>query len=418
MPKELENDWLASFVFWTVQLESTDRGRGCFGVMATSPAQAQFGGGGRQGMAAALNSRDLGRYADILGLDPEQREVVEVLFEGYMEEFQAGIQEFREEMNAMREGMRDGGGGPERWQAMGELMETFRERGEKLQSTMLGDVRAILTSEQEAHWPRVERAIRRDQTLRRGFLSGERVDVVRLVDRIELGESEKTELDSVLIQYEIELDKALEARNNLQESAMEDIRELFRSGDEEEMQDMMDKGRKASARVRDVNKRYFRQIESMLTGDARSEFEEAYRQAAFPQVYRGQRGGRVLETVGDFNDLTEDQQQTVTAIRNDYEREISAINSDHAKAVEENEMTMTVRDFFRRGRGGGRGEDRGPGSEFNDRKRELDDKTLESLKQILSAEQVERMEARIRELREQEREDRGRGRGRDDRRIN
>jgi len=386
------------------------------GAVAISPAQAQFGGGGRQGMAAALNSRDLGRYADILGLDPEQREVVEVLFEGYMDEFQAGIQEFRDEMNAIREEMRDERGGPERWQAMGELMETFREKGERLQSTMLGDMRAILTTEEEEHWPRVERAIRRDQTLRRGFLSGERVDVVRLVDRLELGESEEAELDSVLIQYEIELDKALEARNDMQEDAMEDIRELFQSGDEEKMQDMMDKGRKASARVRDVNKRYFRQIESMLAGDARYQFEEAYKQAAFPQVYRGQRGGRVLESVGNFDDLTEDQQRTLTAIRNDYEREIGAINTEHAKAIEENEMTMTVRDFFRRGRGD-RGGDRGPGSEFNDRKRELDDKTLESVKQILSAEQVERMEARIRELRDQEREDRGRGRG-GDRRIN
>jgi hypothetical protein len=377
---------------------------------------AQFGGGGggfgRQGMAPTLNSRDLGRYADILGLDPEQREVAEVLFEGYMEEVQAGIQEFRDEMNTVREEMRSGDGGPEGWQAMGDLMEKFRERGEKLQTTMLGDIRAILTDEQAENWPRVERAVRRDQTLRRGFLSGERVDVTRLVDRLELEASVRQELDSVLVQYEIELDKALQARNRMQEDAMEEMRELMRSRDQEAMQDMIEEGRKVSARVRDVNRRYFRQIESQLGTDARARFEHAFQQASFPQVYRAQRGERVLESVLGFEDLSEDQTRSLEAVRSGYERQISAINREHAAEIEESEMNMSVRDLFRRGRGG---RDR-PGDEFEGRKRELDEKTLESVRQILTQEQAARMDQRIQEMRDEERDRRGRGRGRD--RIN
>jgi Spy/CpxP family protein refolding chaperone len=384
--------------------------------LASAPAVAQFGGGGggfgRQGMAPTLNSRDLGRYADILGLDPEQREVAEVLFEGYMEEVQAGIQEFRDEMNTVREEMRSGDGGPEGWQAMGDLMEKFRERGEKLQTTMLGDIRAILTDEQAENWPRVERAVRRDQTLRRGFLSGERVDVTRLVDRLELEASVRQELDSVLVQYEIELDKALQARNRMQEDAMEEMRELMRSRDQEAMQDMIEEGRKVSARVRDVNRRYFRQIESQLGTDARARFEHAFQQASFPQVYRAQRGERVLESVLGFEDLSEDQTRSLEAVRSGYERQISAINREHAAEIEESEMNMSVRDLFRRGRGG---RDR-PGDEFEGRKRELDEKTLESVRQILTQEQAARMDQRIQEMRDEERDRRGRGRGRD--RIN
>ena len=83
-------------------------------LVAGSTASAQgrqrggFGGfGGFQGGGAAISSRDIGQYSDILALDDEQREVVTLLFESYLQEYQDNTQAMRDEMRRAREG---GGG--------------------------------------------------------------------------------------------------------------------------------------------------------------------------------------------------------------------------------------------------------------------------------------------------------------------
>ncbi|MCH7790665.1 MAG: hypothetical protein IID31_00085 [Planctomycetes bacterium] len=401
----------------------------CLGVFAPA-AQAQFGGGfGGFGGSAGINSRNLEQYAEILRLTEEQRDVVQILFEEYMQETQDLSQERRSQMESMREAMRSGGGGGDfsRFRTVGEQ---FGKKRQALQDRLLGDVRVMLTEDQATQWPRLERAIRRDQSLRRGFLSGERVDLTRVVGQVDLSEEQLAEVETVLERYEVDLDRALVARDAAQTRAMEQAREVFRSGDAEAGEELFEKQRKMSARVRDLNRRYAREIEGLLADDHKARFQDSYKRSSFPQVYRPGRGQRVMELISAYEDLTEEQRDAIASIRETYERDVSKVNQQHAAAIEESEMSMTVRDMFRmRGRGGrdqggggrgnrgdrgdrgdrgGRGNrDAGPGAEFVQKKRELDAHTVETIQRLLSEAQAERLEDQLNEIRQREREQRG-----------
>ena len=373
----------------------------CLGAVAPA-AQAQFGGGfGGFGGSASINSRDLTQYTEILRLTEDQTDVVQILFEEYTQETRDLSQELRSQMESMREAMRSGEGGGDfsRFRTVGEQ---FGQRRQALQDRLLGDVRVMLTEDQSTQWPRLERAIRRNQSLRRGFLSGERVDLTRVIGQVELSDEQLAQVGTVLDGYEVDLDRALVARDEAQTRAMEQAREVFRSGDTDAGEELFEKQRKMSARVRDVNRRYAREIEGLLAGDHKARFQDAYKRSSFPQVYRPGRGQRVMELITAYEDLTEEQRDSIASIRETYERDVSRVNEQHAAAIEESEMSMTVRDMFRmRGRGGrgqtgggrgnrgdrgdrgdrgGRGDrDAGPGAEFVQKKRELDAHTVESI---------------------------------------
>ena len=389
----------------------------CIGAVAPA-AQAQFGAGmGGFGGSAGINSRNLDQYSEILRLTEEQRDVVQILFEVYMQETQDLSQELRSQMEAMRDAMRSGEGGGDfsRFRTVGEQ---FGQKRQQLQDRLLGDVRIMLTEDQATQWPRLERAIRRDQSLRRGFLSGERVDLTRVIGQVDLTEEQLAEVATVLEGYEVDLDRALVARDEAQTRAMERAREVFRSGDAEAGEELFEKQRKMSARVRDVNRRYAREIEGLLAGDLRARFQDSYKRASFPQVYRPGRGQRVMELITAYEDLTEDQRDAIASIRETHERDAGRLNEQHAAAIEESEMSMSVRDMFRaRGRGGrdqrgggrgGRGDrDSGPGAEFVQKKRELDTHTVENIQRLLSESQAEKLENQLNEIRQREREQRG-----------
>ena len=169
--------------------------------------------------------------------------------------------------------------------------------------------------------------------------------------------------------------------------------ELRRDGDMDGMQKLMDKGRDASMRVKEVNERFARQISGLLSADNQQAFNSAVNMAVFPDVYRPRQSRRAIDAAGQFADLNDDQAARIQALSDTYARRDSAVNAKLVEALEEEEENATMANFFRRGR------DEGPTGELWREKRTLDRETLEDLKAILTAEQIER-------LPEPEREDR------------
>jgi Heavy-metal resistance len=375
-------------------------------VVLAPSASAQFGGFG--GQNTGLNSRDMSQYGDILALDDEQRDVVQILFEEFMQETQEITSKMRAQMESAREEMRSGGGDFTQFRTMAE--EAGKKRAD-LQERFLGDVRVILSEEQAQRWPRLERAIRRNQSLRRGFLSGERVDLTKVLPQIDLVETSLDQVNASLAQYEVDLDRAIVARDEAQTRAMGQVREIFQSGDDGALDDLFDKQRKLSVRVRDVNRRYAREIEGMLGSDEKAAFSEAFRRASFPQVFRTGRGQRVVELVLAYEDLNDEQRTRIEGIAESFGRDRSKLNERHIAAIEDSEMSMSVRDMFRqRGRQGGnrRGGEREatPQDEVAQKKRDLDAKTIESIQRVLGEGQASRLEDQLNKIREQEREQR------------
>jgi len=343
------------------------------------PAHGQFGRGDQ--WSPPVTARDLQDIASELDLTDEQRQVAEMLFEGLREQYEQKAGVLRRQFERMREernwqGMRD----------LGDEMRAFRQEREAMQESLLNDVKAILTTEQSAQWPAVERSLRRSQTLGRGLMRAERVDLVRLT-RDFLNDDLSGDVQATVDRYATELDRELVKRNEMFEDGMERAREMMRAGDEEGIAKLMEEARDASMRVRDLNQRYSRLIASMLPEDRRDEFNAEVRREAFPDVYRPTGASRALEAAKGFADLDEAQRQGIEALAISYQRDSSTLNERLVKAIESWEEDASARELmpWRRNRG-----DR-PGMELRRERRELSESAVESLKKILTEEQISRL---------------------------
>jgi Spy/CpxP family protein refolding chaperone len=386
-----------------------------------------FGGGGGmfgQGMGPAVTSREMEQYVQFLGLDADQKSAAMSLFEAFQQESEEASRTMRDRMQelrqqAMDEGMEGGGG----WQRFGEEMRKFRTGHQQAETKFFEDVKTILTPEQAAKFPELERDRRRDRTMQRGLLSGERVDVVRLVEALQLTPEQKAPLGATLDQYKQELDRELIARNAFQDEAMTKMAELFRSDDPDAMEKLWEDGRKVADRVREVNKRYAREVEALLPADKQASFNEGVQRESFPMIYRQSYSSRAVQAAMEFADLDENQKTALTALQESHTREIAALNKKIQTAWEDREKTIKPSDMMRGGFGGGgfgggRGGGGGMGGFEDDtirdlrrERRELEDAGLEKLQALLTPEQVAKLPER--EGRGQRGEGGERRRGRD-----
>jgi hypothetical protein len=386
----------------------------CVGLMATpSFAQGRGGGGdgrgggqpqgqrgqwqggvgtmqgmGRMGRGMTeptMTTRDLTRYADILELSEDQREAARALLDAYQQDVQANNQEMNRQMGQMRERMRDQDGGG--WQNAQEVFQKIRAEKSKLDTGFMNDLKSLLEPAQEANWSRFERTHTREKGINRGLMSGERVDVIKLVEDANLPPETRRELEPLLQQYEEDLHREIVNRDKVQEQLMGRMGQIRPGPDMDmtAMQRAVEEGRQASVRVRDLNRKYARQVQSALPEEHQFEFARAVKQASFPDIYREGYSSRVLASAAGLADLEESQREGLTAIRQTYQREVAILNDNLATAQEETEMNFDMRQLANRGR------DAGPLSELRRQKRELEESTIENIRKVLTPEQMDRL---------------------------
>ncbi len=359
-------------------------------AVSASAALAQPGGGrggffgGQNTFSPAVTPTELETYAEILGLDEEQHEVAKILLEGYIQQFQTRAGEARNRMQRLQDEARESRD-REQWAAIGEYRAEFETEAGVMEKALFSDLRAVLTPEQSDRWEDLERTRRRQRTLGRGQMSGERVDMIRITDELELGEDSRGSIREVLAQYELDLDRALIRRNDTYDT----MRGQFRGGrggfDRDAIGDLMEKSRDASRRVREVNDRYARQISGLLGDDLRGGFDKRVREASFPQVYRETRAQRALSAAAGFEDLSEEQGERIAALASGFGREASTMNDRLAGAWREAEDSMEIRDMFRGGM------NRGELGEMREKRNQLDESYMGRLREVLSEEQLDRL---------------------------
>jgi len=350
---------------------------------------AQFGGGGGGfggSQGPQVNREQLEDYADILGMDADQREIAQLMLEEYIDDVQTETDKIREAMQNARqefEETRDGSA----FQAARELSRESQERIETLESQFMGDLQMMLTSEQAEAWPKVEMAHRRATTLPRGLMSGERVDLFEIVDSLELDGEPASEAQSVLADYGLALDRVLIARNDMFEKGLQ----MFRDRDFEALQSHFEKARDASVKVRDTHRTFARRLEGVVPEAKLPVMEAAVRRASFPTVYRANRADRALEAVRGMEDLSDDQRSQIETIEMTTTRSMDQVNRKLAETIESNETNMSLRDMMR---GGRRGNEDGTRELFGE-KRDVIDKAIEQLRAVLTEEQAAKLDAAV-----------------------
>ncbi|MEQ9094849.1 MAG: hypothetical protein RIE32_01145 [Phycisphaerales bacterium] len=365
-------------------------GCACVAMLAmTRPTLAQFGGGGG-GFGGAqgpqVNREQLEDYADILGLDADQREIAQMMLEEYIDGVQSTMDTMRDAAQKARqefEETRDRSA----FESLRELGEQTRERVETLESQLMADLQTMLTPEQAEAWPKVEMAHRRATTLPRGLMSGERVNLFEIVEGLQLEGEPAAEAQTVLADYELALDRALMARNDKFEEGIE----MFRQRDFEALQSHFESAREASVRVRDTHRTFARRLEAIMPREKLPELESAVRRASFPTVYRENRADRAIEAARGLEDLSGDQREQIEAIALSTSRRMDQVNRKLADTIESNEVNMSLRDMMR---GGRRGNEDGTRELFRE-KRDVVDQTVQQIRAVLTEEQAGKLEAAI-----------------------
>ncbi|MCC6229271.1 MAG: hypothetical protein IT432_08605 [Phycisphaerales bacterium] len=352
-----------------------------------------FGGGGGMNMQPTLTSRDVDRAVKMLGLDKDQEDAVKALLESYQQSYRDKAQPVRDRMDKAREDFRETRD-PSVWTEVRKETEKFRPIGDQLTQTFMNDMKSVLNEQQAAKFPSFERALRRNQTMNRGLLSGERVDLVALLEKQEIPEQSRAEIAPLVEQYEIDLDRELQARTKVWEELMPKMGELMPQmfaggGASKELQEIMDKGRDAGMRVRDVNRRYARQISGVLPDPSKTKFDTEFERESYPMAFRDTRISRQLTAVAGFADLTGEQKESITQLTESFNRESEVLTRQLIEATDKMESTVTADQLMTMFRPGGN--DDSPVGQVNRKRRDLNQATQDKLQTILTPEQVKRL---------------------------
>ncbi len=364
--------------------------------------RGMFGGGG-ENMLPAINSRQVDHYAKILNLSKDQKDAAGALLEGYAQQAAVAAKAMRDAGDKAREEFRDSQD-PAVFDKMQKSMTKFRDERKKLDESFMNDLKSVLTTEQADKWPAVERAQRRDSTIRWGRLSGEGVDLTELADQQKLSDESMKAVVPLLQQYEEELDRELVRRNEVYQSAMEKMMELRRNGDMEAMQAMIEKGREAGKRVRDLNRQYARQIADLLPAEKRDAFDLAFKKASYPEVFRSAYATRAADAAAGMKDLSAEQKEQIETLNKRFKDAMEAMQPKYITAVQESEDKFNLATMAANG-----WRQQGAVSELRDERRSLEKKLLDDVKKVLSEEQATRLPEKTEDEQNADRWGNGRG---------
>jgi hypothetical protein len=354
---------------------------------------------GRQMRGDPLRARDVERAAELVGMTEDQQAAAKTLVEGYEQQLRAMRDEERAQREEAMEAFRDGTGDRSAFAGVREQMSKQREKQAQLETQLLGDVKALLSPEQAEKWAGAEATIRRDQRLRRGLVSGERLNVREIVHDMKLEGDAAGDVEGILQQYDIEVDRQLAARDQLMEQPMPEFRGFQDPDTMEAIRERMGARREAAVKVRDVNKRFASQVEGVLPEGQREAFKERVREGTYPEIFRHTSGMEGILKAILMPDITPEQLEQVERIREEYKTKLGALQTRAVAAWDEMETQMTP-DRIGGGAGGGMRDAMRPLGELREERRGIDRATLEELKKVLTEDQAK-------ELPELEREEGG-----------
>lgn len=265
-----------------------------------------------------LSSSDLKLVVRVLNLGDTEKNAVEELHKGY-------AAALKTEGGAVRDFVN---GEIEKAQAMQNVgllgparkrIDEWTKRSEELRKTFLDDLKSLLSREEEARWPIVERELRRLREIGGGRLAGESVDLVRVTEDV-LRAAPSGDLAEMLNRYSSELDRALVARERFLEENSKGFQELIKT-DVKKANDVWNEAQRVRGSIRDINERFARQVLEALPVEKRPKFELRVFELSFPAIVRPSFAEGYLKDVGELDSLTGEQRSRLATIKSQFERD-------------------------------------------------------------------------------------------------
>lgn len=291
-------------------------------ICGTAPASAQTvmstsympeTSGGTQ---TFVTRADLVVFVRVLKLGQAEQAALSDLFEAYRGEVEHGARELREFVAPLvekAEALQD----QRILEPVGRRVSAWNRDKEKLEKQFLADLTSLLTAEQEARWPLVERELRRLKQARNGWMSGEAVDVIRLLDQAAPGAGRAPGVEEVLEEYSRDLDAALVARQAFILEHVNGFTDLLKN-DPAGARACFEQARSLRIKVRDVNARAIRRLAEVLPPGEAEELRRAFIRESLVRFRDPGRVERLIEAARRLDSLTREQRAAITALADGY----------------------------------------------------------------------------------------------------
>jgi hypothetical protein len=288
----------------------------------------------------------------------------------------------------------------ERQQYFDELRESskkFEKAKAALKQEFINEVRNQLSVGQQELWPGLERALTRVKTLPDGRLDGERTDLLRIVDDFPLDDDQREAVAEALESYELELHRALVARNEFLGEAQSKIDQAIEDGRFAGAISAADKASRLRVAVRGVNEQFAETIAGRVGPGTGEAFRDRVRLESFPRVYRTTRGQKTFRAAGRIEGLDDEVRSALEGLEAAYTAELESANERLREAIrrhqprEARQMIENIRSMMEDGEPMSIGDEDDPVRVEMRRRSQLDERYMKQVHALLTPEQVQRL---------------------------
>lgn len=328
------------------------------------------------------------------------------------EDVQAIIQErIVRVTDQIREMRQASGAEAETQKVMGELIEKvdgWRSERDRMRVQFIESVQAQLRENQQTMWPAFERLLDREKTLPRGQISGESVDLLRVLDSLELEEADFAKTASVRESYELRLAQALKARNEFLSQSEPRLLRAMQSFDVKTGIDIVKKQVALRVALRDVNEEFRPIIAAELPEAIAPEFTREALMAGYERAFRPTRADEVFAWAQKL-ELEDSAVEQLRELELLYQQELDVAGQKLVATMKKEEPQEQIRQAERfagfltgnfgpggpggggpgGGFGGGRGQD--PVRTGIRERRDVGEKYIERIAAVLTPEQAAEM---------------------------
>lgn len=385
-------------------------GDGMGGIMIDGPGGIGDFIGGAMGGGIGISRFDLDQFDRILRFSPEQTDAAKTIYEGFVTAAKATQDELKKKSAAIREAAKENED-KDVFKQLFPVMKEMRDEKEKADAAFISDYKALATNDQLARWDKVEMYRRRGKSMR-GFgplgVTGERLDLISVVQAMSLPGPVRAKADDVLDAWERDVDVKLTQRADAQKKQREAMREATKAGDFSGMMKFEAQNAEMGIALRDLNKAYAQRLIAVVPDEYASKLDLQIRKATYPQIYRERYAGKALSAAMAANDLTAPQSKQVAALQASYATDSDRLckRAEELALKAEDEMRQKQLTENQAGAADGGGmmiersfstsaDEADPQQEQSRKdRRDLEDRTVASLHNILTTAQIEKLPAR------------------------
>ena len=368
--------------------------------LLTPMAFAQFGGksGFSQAFKPDLLPRDMTMIVETLKLEEWQRAIVQTLLQDYQDSFKTGTDAIREKM--INSAKKQKNGGAKDMRGLLEPIEAWLPEKEELYVDLMSSIKSQLGPNQQERWPQFERAVRRARSIDDSDLSGEGVDLISIIRQMQLQPSVLDAAQSAMDQYEIALDAALITRDKQITALLPKFTDAMDTMDTQRGSALQGQIMVVRVAVRDIQDDSIEKITMTLPAPFAQDFRTRALSQGYREVFQPDPLSSFFAAVLNLNDLTSEQKTGIQALLKTWDEEFTVLQTRMLETTRADEPKKASRKILasaakKAAKDGSTTPEVPPDLmiPLRNEKNQLVQKTRESVLQLLTQDQTDRLAA-------------------------